>query len=209
MWWNSAHLTQKWQSFLKEFTKALGRGMGSPHGPILCKGWAGCCRQQQGRVLTTGLWTSQNALSWLSRIFLSILSLFLSTLSTSQQWTMSVNCRASLDPRGYLEHTSPRLTRTHLACASACMKMNSHFRAKALCSLAKLSWKTHHSWRHSGARLRDCHLVCPPCVFIKQTSTEFLKLEVPSGSGKSDSLKAANPHSPSEETGKSITHTDF
>lgn len=30
--------------------------------------------------LTTGLCTSQNALSWLSRIFLSILSLFLSTL---------------------------------------------------------------------------------------------------------------------------------
>lgn len=32
------------------------------------------------RRLTTGLWTSQKALSWLSRIFLSVLSFFLSIL---------------------------------------------------------------------------------------------------------------------------------
>ena len=30
---------------------------------------------------------------------------------------------------------------THFACASACININSHFLAKALCSLAKLSWK--------------------------------------------------------------------
>lgn len=29
---------------------------------------------------------------------------------------------------------------TYLTCASACMKMNSHFLAKALCSLARFSW---------------------------------------------------------------------
>lgn len=33
------------------------------------------------------------------------------------------------------------LIETYFACASACIKMNSHFRAKALCSLAKLSCK--------------------------------------------------------------------
>lgn len=40
--------------------------------------------------LTTGRWTSQNALSWLSRIFLSALSFFLSILSTEE---MSHSCR--------------------------------------------------------------------------------------------------------------------
>lgn len=30
---------------------------------------------------------------------------------------------------------------TYLTCASACMKMNSHFLAKALCSRARFSWK--------------------------------------------------------------------
>lgn len=35
-------------------------------------------------LLTTGRWTSQNALSWLSRIFLSALSFFLSILPTEE-----------------------------------------------------------------------------------------------------------------------------
>lgn len=44
-----------------------------------------CSQSQQPHpTLTTGRCTSQNARSWLSRIFLSILSLFLSTLAMSQ-----------------------------------------------------------------------------------------------------------------------------
>jgi len=39
----------------------------------------GSCISDRQR-LTTGLWTSQKALSWLSRIFLSVLSFFLSIL---------------------------------------------------------------------------------------------------------------------------------
>lgn len=37
------------------------------------------------RSLTTGRWTSQNALSWLSRIFLSALSFFLSILASAKR----------------------------------------------------------------------------------------------------------------------------
>ena len=48
--------------------------------------------------------------------------------------------------------TRSALTRTHscthLTWASACMKMNSHFLAKALCSRARFSW-----WSQSGAAL--------------------------------------------------------
>lgn len=47
-----------------------------------------------------------------------------------------------LHRRPHLSKSPHRLTMTHFACASACMKMNSHFRANALCSLARLSWKT-------------------------------------------------------------------
>ena len=56
--------------------------------------------------------------------------------------------------RPHLNRASQRLTRTHLACASACIKMNSHFRAKALCSLARLSWKTWNSGGHSCVPFR-------------------------------------------------------
>lgn len=56
--------------------------------------------------------------------------------------------------RPHWNKASQRLTRTHLACASACIKMNSHFRANALCSLARLSWKTWNSWGHSNVPFR-------------------------------------------------------
>lgn len=52
---------------LRWFPQSLGALVGRRRG--------GAC----GR-LTTGLWTSQKALSWLSRIFLSVLSFFLSIL---------------------------------------------------------------------------------------------------------------------------------
>lgn len=55
--------------------------------------------------ITIGRCTSQKALSWLSKTFLSNLSLFLSTL----------------------------------LCASACIKINSHFRENIFCNLARFS----------------------------------------------------------------------
>ena len=56
-----------------------------------------------------------------------------------------------------LNKSSKRLTRTHFACASACIKMNSHFRANALCSLAKLSCKIYH-----GEDILELSLTMPP-----------------------------------------------
>lgn len=44
------------------------------------KRWAGLTRGTKQSFLTTGLWTSQKARSWLSRIFLSVLSFFRSIL---------------------------------------------------------------------------------------------------------------------------------
>lgn len=62
-------------------------------------------KQQRDANNTIGRCTSQKALSWLSRTFLSSLSLFLSTL----------------------------------LCASACIKINSHFRENIFCNLARFS----------------------------------------------------------------------
>ena len=62
-----------------------------------------------------------------------------------------------MDKRPRLEQIFQRLTRTHFACASACIKMNSHFRANALCSLAKLSCKIYH-----GEDILELSLIMPP-----------------------------------------------
>lgn len=85
---------------------------------------------------------------------------FLSCLSSCQLCqcykTFKRNCVSDLKrkrfPISYLSPTPFESTHaythktlifkgTYFACASACIKINSHFRANARCSLAKLSWK--------------------------------------------------------------------
>lgn len=93
--------------------------------PLLSKGWNYEFRQCWCMcLLTTGLCTSQKALSWLSRIFLSILSLFLSTLLTSQQWRVSsVNHSASVDKRPQLEQIFQKTHKDSL-CLCFCLHKN-------------------------------------------------------------------------------------
>lgn len=74
-------------------------------------------------LLTTGLWTSQNALSWLSRIFLSILSLFLSTLSKWQQWRVSKTNWTTSTQKATPEQISPQ-THNDSLCLCFCLHEN-------------------------------------------------------------------------------------
>lgn len=125
--------------------------------------WTGRIQKFKVILLTTGLCTSQNALSWLSRIFLSILSLFLSTL-----WRRDLVCdlivvivqlnfkdMCTMFGGKFLQFSF----KTYFACASACIKMNSHFLAKALCSLAKLSCKIDRTYGWKEDLMEEGHLI--------------------------------------------------
>lgn len=119
---------------------------------------------------TTGLCTSQKALSWLSRIFRSILSLFLSTLGETRRAELFWQSWSRYEPLTLQRH-SCRLpvcwvqTETYFACASACIKINSHFLAKARCSLAKLSCKqTSATMREKAAESTQNHLLTTDTV---------------------------------------------
>lgn len=114
---------------------------------------------------TTGLCTSQKALSWLSRIFRSILSLFLSTLGETRRAELFWQSWSRYEPLMLEQHSCCLLvcwvqTETYFACASACIKINSHFLAKARCSLAKLSCKqTSVKIREKAAESTQNHLL--------------------------------------------------
>lgn len=119
---------------------------------------------------TTGLCTSQKALSWLSRIFRSILSLFLSTLGETRRAELFWQSWSRYEPLTLERHSCCLLvcwvqTETYFACASACIKINSHFLAKARCSLAKLSCKqTSAKMREKAAESTQNHLLTTDTV---------------------------------------------
>lgn len=66
-------------------------------------------------------------------------------------------------------YTCGVLLETYFACASACIKMNSHFLAKALCSLAKLScgWNRKYKLEKKGFWGNMACSVCPTCCWLQ------------------------------------------
>lgn len=121
--------------------------------------------------LTTGLWTSQKALSWLSRIFLSVLSFFLSILQMSSV-SVRNTARRSVRPLNqdvrirsgggkpgdynvrvpisFQQYGRPCAQRFGTACAPACVIV--------ICKKIEKNTKIKSSWQKNRVLCDDRHL---------------------------------------------------